>query len=422
MGRSQIGWAMGVVAPWCLGIGLIVSITADAGQDATVNGSFVPIAVRALAEPSLLIPPIAAPRMTDLVHNAEAPFGDVNREFVQEASLTLGSADDFKAGADEQDPRADLKHNARTFPQIDRTHKGEPVVGLRPTFETKLRRVGGLALIRADDLIFNHDENSPTGGFSAMEDENSGPESVQTFEPWNDGETPTTAQVSAATNASPGQKGTTGSGTGSIVTMRPASVNERLMQGATPKLPRATALASTTPAPADAIPFEIVSLSKNSSMSAIETPTSDRPNYAALIDEDKAGREKRCLAEGIYFEARSEPEEGQAAVAQVILNRVASGLYPSTICGVVYQNRNRYHACQFSFACEGKSLRITEPESWQTATRIAASVMDGKTYLSDVGGSTHYHANYVKPRWARQLEKMDVIGHHIFYKLRPGQT
>jgi spore germination cell wall hydrolase CwlJ-like protein len=141
-----------------------------------------------------------------------------------------------------------------------------------------------------------------------------------------------------------------------------------------------------------------------------------------LIDQDNAGREKRCLAEAIYFEARSEPEEGQAAVAQVVLNRASSGLYPASICGVVYQNRQRYHGCQFSFACEGKSLRINEPDAWHTAVRIAEAVSQGKTYLSDVGGSTHYHANYVRPRWAKALKKMDIIGHHIFYKLRPGQT
>ena len=113
---------------------------------------------------------------------------------------------------------------------------------------------------------------------------------------------------------------------------------------------------------------------------------------------------------------------GQAAVAQVVLNRVQSGLYPSTICGVVYQNRSHYKACQFSFACEGRSLRITERESWATAVRIASEVMDGRTYISDVGRSTHYHTDYVHPRWARALTKMDVIGRHIFYKLKPGQT
>jgi spore germination cell wall hydrolase CwlJ-like protein len=149
----------------------------------------------------------------------------------------------------------------------------------------------------------------------------------------------------------------------------------------------------------------------------------ERPNFAALLaDPDTAAREERCLAEAIYFESRSEPEDGQAAVAQVVLNRAQSGLYPTSICGVVYQNRHRRNACQFSFACEGKALRVTEPDSWRTATRIAREVLEGKTYLSDVGASTHYHANYVRPKWARALKKMDVIGNHIFYKLRPGQT
>ena len=124
----------------------------------------------------------------------------------------------------------------------------------------------------------------------------------------------------------------------------------------------------------------------------------------------------------MYFEARSEPVEGQAAVAQVVLNRVRSGLYPTSVCGVVYQNRHRKFACQFSFACEGKSLRITEQDSWQTAVRVARDVTYGQTYLSEVGASTHYHANYVRPFWAKRLKKMDVIGRHIFYKLKPGQT
>ena len=116
------------------------------------------------------------------------------------------------------------------------------------------------------------------------------------------------------------------------------------------------------------------------------------------------------------------PGGGQAAVAQIVLNRVSSGLYPATICGVVYQNWRHYNACQFSFACEGKSLRIEEPDAWRQAVRIAGEMTNGKAYVSDIGGSTNYHTNYVRPRWARRLEKMDIIGHHIFYKLRPGQS
>ncbi|MBV9052767.1 MAG: cell wall hydrolase, partial [Hyphomicrobiales bacterium] len=102
----------------------------------------------------------------------------------------------------------------------------------------------------------------------------------------------------------------------------------------------------------------------------------------------------------------------------VVLNRVKSGLYPTSICGVVYQNRNRYLGCQFTFACEGKSLRVTEPDAWARATRIATNVLKGDTYLANVGGALNYHANYVRPGWARYLQRASVIGHHIFYKPR----
>ncbi|WP_082609567.1 cell wall hydrolase [Bosea sp. Root381] len=147
-----------------------------------------------------------------------------------------------------------------------------------------------------------------------------------------------------------------------------------------------------------------------------EPPPEPQQIYAGLIKPEKRAQEQRCLAEAVYFEARSEGEDGQAAVAQVVLNRVMSGRYPDTVCGVVYQNRHRKLACQFTFACEGKSLRITEPEPWQLAERIAREVYEGKIYLEDVGASTHYHADYVHPHWAKKLKKMDVIGRHIFYR------
>ena len=126
---------------------------------------------------------------------------------------------------------------------------------------------------------------------------------------------------------------------------------------------------------------------------------------------DHAAAEERCLDEAIYFEARGESEAGQAAVAQVVLNRVESGHYPASICGVVYQNRRRHNACQFSFACRGKTLRVAEPVSWTTAVRIAREVLLGGDYSAEVGGSTHYLADYAHPRWARTLQRMDVIGH-----------
>jgi spore germination cell wall hydrolase CwlJ-like protein len=391
-----------------------MSISADAGQDPGFGASIAPLSQWAMAPPSDLVP--LGPPQGDFGLVVYEP-----RPLVQEARLVLGTSRDLAQLPDEIEPRKTLKHNAsvRPAPSIDRTHKGNPFVGLRPAFDTQLRRPGGFAALQAHDVVFVHNENLPSGAFSSAEGDFAGPESVETFEPWPDGEMPTTAHSDALSSPHQG---------GSVMTMRPAAINERLIQGATPVVPRAAALASMTPAPADSRPVEVVALPTLPKSAAVNQPANfskvpgERPNYAALIGQDQIAREKRCLAEAIYFEARSEPEEGQAAVAQVVLNRVKSGLYPSTICGVVYQNRQHYHACQFSFACEGRSLRVTEQDSWSTAVRIANEVTEGKTYLADVGGSTHYHANYVRPGWARRLEKMDVIGHHVFYKLRPGQT
>jgi spore germination cell wall hydrolase CwlJ-like protein len=415
MGRSRIGWAVGVVAPWCLGIGFVVSVTADAGQDVVSGASLAPIVARAALPPTDLVP------RGDILAGNLGMFGS-GRGLLREARLAIGAPEDFTSVPDEIAPRADLKFQSRHFPVVDRAHKGDPQVRLRPTFDTKLRGPNGLSSYMAGILAFRHDETSPATTFEPADGEPQGPEAVASFEPWGEGESPTTQQSRA--DASPGQGG-------SAFTVRPAVIAERLMQGATPRVARAVALGSATPAPADGTPIEIVAIpgtprvgmiAKNTGGTTQVPRSIGRPDYASLIDQEQAGREKKCLAEAIYFEARSEPEDGQAAVAQVVLNRVSSGLYPASVCGVVYQNRHRWHACQFSFACEGKSLRITDQDSWATARRIADDVMDGRTYLADVGASTHYHANYVRPRWARYLKKMDVIGHHIFYTLKPGQT
>lgn len=131
-------------------------------------------------------------------------------------------------------------------------------------------------------------------------------------------------------------------------------------------------------------------------------------------------QEQRCLAAGIYFEARGESELGQAAVGQVILNRVRNPTYPDTICGVVYQNEKWRNACQFSFACDGVKDRVASPEHWIAAERIARAVTDGTIFIAEVGSSTHYHATYVRPRWARTMERMKKIGQHIFYRTYGG--
>jgi len=130
--------------------------------------------------------------------------------------------------------------------------------------------------------------------------------------------------------------------------------------------------------------------------------------------------EQTCLANAIYFEARSESLRGQAAVAQVVLNRVRNPAYPGSICGVVYQNQNWHNACQFSFACDGRKDRIESPEHYKIAKQVAMAVTAGKIFIPEVGSSTHYYANYVHPGWARAMKKMTKIGLHIFYRTYGG--
>ncbi len=127
---------------------------------------------------------------------------------------------------------------------------------------------------------------------------------------------------------------------------------------------------------------------------------------------------EKCLADAIYFESRGEPKQGQVAVAQVVINRAFSGFYPSDICGVVYQNANRYLACQFTFACEGKKLVVDEPDMWEQAKQISHDMLDGKLWLDEIGKATHYHAYWVHPDWIREMRKINRIGVHTFYRPR----
>ena len=131
-------------------------------------------------------------------------------------------------------------------------------------------------------------------------------------------------------------------------------------------------------------------------------------------------KELRCLAEAIYFEARGESEEGQVAVGQVVLNRVKNPAYPDTVCEVVYQNRHKRNRCQFSFACDTVPDRVSEGAPWARAQRLAKDLVAGTQYLRMVDASTHYHATYVRPRWAGQMSKRGQVGLHIFYKTYAG--
>lgn len=133
-----------------------------------------------------------------------------------------------------------------------------------------------------------------------------------------------------------------------------------------------------------------------------------------------SAKQQKCLAEGIYFEARGEPVKGQAAVAQVILNRVRNPTYPNSVCGVVYQNKHWRNRCQFSFACDNIKDRTSDKPRWSTAKFVARETSHGRIWQKQVGSSTHYHATYVNPKWAHKMKRVGRIGLHIFYRTYGG--
>jgi spore germination cell wall hydrolase CwlJ-like protein len=152
----------------------------------------------------------------------------------------------------------------------------------------------------------------------------------------------------------------------------------------------------------------------NSDNQRVKTPA----ERLGLFDEKTRGRHEKCLAEAVYFEARGEAVRGQIAVAQVVMNRAFSGFYPNTVCGVVYQNKHRHLACQFTFACDNVADVVREPDMWDRAKKIAKAMLDGQLWLPEVAKSTHYHAYWVRPSWVHEMKKMYKFGVHTFYRPR----
>jgi spore germination cell wall hydrolase CwlJ-like protein len=153
---------------------------------------------------------------------------------------------------------------------------------------------------------------------------------------------------------------------------------------------------------------------EGSAFPAVATPVpvalSLEAQVATSVGAETADAEQDCLASAVYFEARGEPIQGQLAVADVVMNRAASGRYPATICGVVTQR------WQFSFVNRTGRIPAADrgSEAWRKAVAIARIAQAG-TARAVAQNVLWYHAEYVSPSWGRRLARQDKIGLHIFY-------
>ncbi len=128
-----------------------------------------------------------------------------------------------------------------------------------------------------------------------------------------------------------------------------------------------------------------------------------------------AARERQCMAEAIFYEARSERLAGQMAVAEVVLNRVRHRAYPNTVCDVVYQGSERTTGCQFTFTCDGSMQRAPYGRGWERSQLVAEHALMG--FARPVTNrATHYHTTEVDPYWNDNLVRTRRIGSHIFYR------
>jgi spore germination cell wall hydrolase CwlJ-like protein len=151
-------------------------------------------------------------------------------------------------------------------------------------------------------------------------------------------------------------------------------------------------------------------------------PVSALPNPPAApfklvdLDSDAGASALTCLTTAIYYEAANQAPTGQAAVAQVVLNRVRNPHFPKSICGVVFQGANLPTGCQFTFTCDGSLARPPSPPFWRAAQEVARRALEGYVQ-KDVGLATHYHTVWVVPYWQQTVLKVGQIGPHVFYRM-----
>lgn len=159
--------------------------------------------------------------------------------------------------------------------------------------------------------------------------------------------------------------------------------------------------------------FIVFSCIKSATLYKTENRISDRVTTSARDIE----KQLQCMTRNIYWEAASEPFEGKVAVAQVTLNRMNSGKFPDSVCGVVYQKTAFYQkvVCQFSWFCETTHLtKPVYPKLYKESEEVAKMVMLEGFRLPNLKEAIYYHADYVNPHWNK--EKITQVGRHIFYK------
>jgi spore germination cell wall hydrolase CwlJ-like protein len=343
-------------------------------------------------------------------HLIGSPFGTIHAATFQ-FPIPLGSAmpevakptpASFTPYEGETDLPSGRRFADRAFPSIDRTHKGDRLTGAPEQSAAREADQATTDSSAADGASVAHvpsgvaalpqeaapDERTPD--FGAGDDPSAQAarlyfgaqplgDEVATIQPWAPGETPILDGTQFA----------------DLDYKRPESLEP-------------TATGAPTEGQSIAAKGEVTGEGKRP-----RTPA----ERLGLTGEAREKSEK-CLTNAIYFEARGEPVRGQMAVAQVVMNRVFSGYYPDSVCGVVYQNANRRNRCQFSFACDRHPDRVTEPDAFDRAQEIARETLDGKLWLADVGKATHYHAYWVRPSWVREMSKLYKIGVHTFYRPR----
>ena len=155
-------------------------------------------------------------------------------------------------------------------------------------------------------------------------------------------------------------------------------------------------------------------------LTQVRRPSDWSLSKLASLPVPKSNKQMSCLAEALYFEARGEPIKGQLAVGEVVLNRVEDPRYPNSICKVVNQGTGRRFACQFTYTCDGKLETVFERDAYAISLKISKILLTTHDRrLTE--GSTHYHSNYVNPKWSKNFERITKYGRHIFYR-QPRQV